>query len=257
MKLACRWIVLSAAAVAAPSFAFATPTTTYWAPSTAACQAWGVPHVTYDTYFGKGPAVGAPGAPGYPIDTGLTMGILPFEKLQAEVGFDLLLPSQDPLFLNAKLCSPESSLFKGSPGVSFGIYNVGFEEDVTDYNVLHLMFQKSIPGGGYVAVGGYHGLNEKLFANSEGETKRTGLMAGVVSPAIEVGLKGLKKIHLTADVQTGKNVLGAWGFGAAVYFTDSIALLTGPVFFLDEDLQPGGRKSMWTVQVDVDVNFGK
>ncbi len=77
-----------------PVAAYATPSTTYWAPSTASCQARGVPHVTYDTYFWKGPAAGAQGATGYPIDTGLTAGVLPFEKVQGEVGFDLLLPSR-------------------------------------------------------------------------------------------------------------------------------------------------------------------
>ena len=113
----------------------------------------GVPHVTYDTYFWKGPAAGAQGAPGYPIDTGLTAGVLPFDKVQGEVGFDLLLPSPYPFFLNMKLCTPESSLFKGSPGISFGIYNLGFKDDVSNYNVLHLMFQKAFPKGGYFAAG--------------------------------------------------------------------------------------------------------
>ena len=77
-----------------PVAAYATPSTTYWAPSTASCQARGVPHVTYDTYFWNGPEAGAQGATGYPIDTGLTAGVLPFEKVQGEVGFDLLLPSR-------------------------------------------------------------------------------------------------------------------------------------------------------------------
>jgi hypothetical protein len=36
------------------SLAYATPTTTFWAPSIATCQAAGVPHVTYDPYFGAG-----------------------------------------------------------------------------------------------------------------------------------------------------------------------------------------------------------
>ncbi len=58
-----------------------------------------------------------------------------------------------------KLCTPESSLFKGSPGISFGIYNLGFKDDVSNYNVLHLMFQKAFPKGGYFAAGVYHGLN--------------------------------------------------------------------------------------------------
>jgi hypothetical protein len=43
------------------------------------------------------------------------MGILPWDKLQAEVGYDVLLPSADPVyfFLNGKVCTPESSLFSG------------------------------------------------------------------------------------------------------------------------------------------------
>jgi len=241
-----------------PSLAFATSSTTYWAPSTASCQAWAVPHVTYDTYFGKGPAAGTQGAPNYPIDTGLTVGFLPFKKLQGEVGFDLLLPSDDPAFFNAKLCTPESALFAGSPGISFGIYNVGTRKDVTDYNVLHLMFQKTLPGGsGYVAAGLYHGLKKSLFTNSGGKVVRTGAMVGFFSPEIPVGVKGLKKINLAADIQTGKNVLGAWGFGAYFYFTDTISLLTGPVFYLDSNLQPGGRRFLWTAQLDVDIPFGR
>jgi hypothetical protein len=243
--------------VLAPAPAQATPTTTFWAPSTASCQARGVPHVTYDTYFWKGPGAGGAGAPNYPIDTGLTIGVLPSDKLQGEVGFDLLLPSQDPIYLNAKLCTPESSLFRGSPGISFGIYNVGFEEDVTDYNVLHLMFQKALPTGGYVSAGLYHGFNRTLFTNSDGDVVQTGAMIGVGSPDIPIGLRGLKKITLAADVQTGKNVLGAWGFGTYVYFADTVSLLVGPVFFLDKDLQPGGSKYMWTAQLDVDIPLGR
>jgi hypothetical protein len=58
--------------------ASATPSTTYWAPSVATCQAKYVPHITYDTYYGKGTPPPGLGAPTYPIDTGLTMWILPF-----------------------------------------------------------------------------------------------------------------------------------------------------------------------------------
>ena len=250
-------IVVLAASALVPAIALATPTTTYWAPSTATCQARGVMHVTYDTYFWKGPAAGSAGAPGYPIDTGLTFGVLPFDKVQAEVGFDLLLPSQDPLFLNMKLCTPESALFGGSPAISFGIYNLGFEEDVTDYNVLHVMFQKALPVGGYVAAGIYHGLNGTLLTNSDGDEVRTGAMIGAGSPDIQIGRRGLQKINFVGDVQTGKNVLGAWGFGANVYFADNVSLLVGPVFFLDEDLQPGGSKYMWTAQLDIDVPLGR
>jgi hypothetical protein len=252
-----RSVLSLAGVLLAPSLALATPSTTYWAPSTASCQAWRVPHVTYDTYFGRGPVAGTQGAPNYPVDTGLTVGVLPSTRIQAEVGFDLLLPSQDPLFLNAKLCTPESSWFKGSPALSFGIYNVGLKKDLTDFNVLHLVLQRSLPGGGYLSIGGYHGLTAGLLMSSEGKAVRTGAMLGFFSPTIEIGARGLKKINLTADLQTGRNVLGAGGVGAYFYFSDTISLLTGPVFFLDKALQPGGRRLMWTAQVDVDIPLGK
>ncbi|HKE96287.1 MAG TPA: hypothetical protein VKB34_18400 [Povalibacter sp.] len=237
--------------------ASATPTTTFWTVTTASCQAAGVPHVTYDTYFRKGPVAGTQGAPNYPIDTGLTVGLIPSNTVQAEAGFDLLLPSEDPLFLNAKLCTPESSLFKNSPAIGGGIYNVGTKSDVTDFNVLYLVVQKSLPVGGYVAGGVYHALNEFLLTNSEGEVVKTGALFGAVSPDIQIGLTGLKKINFAADVQTGKNVLGAWGFGANIYVADNVSILTGPVYFFDKALQPGGKGWLWTVQLDVDVPLGR
>lgn len=242
-----------------PSVALATPSTTYWAPAVATCQAKYVPHITYDTYYGKGPPPPGAGAPAYPIDTGLEIGILPSGKVQAEVGYDVLLPSANPtlFFLNAKICTPESSLFKGSPGISFGIYNVGFKKDVTDYNALHLMFQKAFPAGGYVAAGLYRGMSDVLFTNSDGKIVKTGAMVGVFSPDIPVGLKGLKKLNIAADIQTGKNVLGGGGVGLYFYFNDYISLLVGPVFYTDSKLQPGGAKHLWTTQLDIDIPLGK
>ena len=251
--------ILAAGFAFAPALAFATPSTTYWAPSVATCQAKGVPHITYDTYYGKGTPPPGAGAPAYPIDTGLTMGVLPWDKVQAEVGYDVLLPSSNPIFffLNAKLCTPESSLFKGSPGISVGYYNIGFRKGVTDYNVLHLMFQKTLPMGGYISAGIYHGMSDALFTNSDGKIVKTGAMVGWSSPDITVGLKGLEKIDIIADIQTGKNVVGGGGFGAAIYFTDSVSLIVGPVFYFDSTLQPGGASHLWTTQLDVDIPLGK
>jgi hypothetical protein len=106
-----RALLASGVLALIPVAAQATPSTTYWAPSTASCQARGVPHVTYDTYFWKGPPAGAQGAPGYPIDTGVTTGFLPFNKVQGEVGFDVLLPSE----YRSATCRPART-FSG-PGV--------------------------------------------------------------------------------------------------------------------------------------------
>jgi hypothetical protein len=47
------------------------------------------------------------------------------------------------------------------------------------------------------------------------------------------------------------------GFGVYFYFTDIISLLTGPVFYLDKNLQPGSRGFLWTAQLGVDVPLGR
>jgi len=137
--------------------AAATPSTTVWAPSTASVQGYLVPHLTYDTYFGKGVAAGQAGSPIYPVTTGLTMGVLPFEKLNMEIGFDLFVPSTYPLLLNAKLGVPEGVIFSGSPSIGVGIFGVGTKKSTsttagTDFNVIYGQIQKSFPFGGYISA---------------------------------------------------------------------------------------------------------
>jgi hypothetical protein len=249
------------AALLAASAASATPSTTFWAPSTTAIQPFLTPHLTYDTYFWKGTAAGQAGSPVYPITTGLTMGVLPWENLQLEIGFDLLLPSQDPLLLNAKLGVPEDKLFPFQPSFAVGIFGVGTKKSTdpvnlgTDYNMLYAQMQHSIPAvGGYVSVGGYYALQDKLFQASDGSgTQRAGFMGGFMSPDININAPWLQKINITADVQTGKNAFGAAGGGVYFYFTDKIDVLTGPVYFFDPGSQPGGRQWFWTVQLDIDM----
>jgi hypothetical protein len=242
----------------------ATPSTTYWAPSTTYVQPCLVPHITYDTYFGRGPAPAAGATspapaqnpPVYPITTGVTMGVLPWEKLQLEVGFDLLLPSESPFLFNAKLGTPEGTFFGGSPSLAAGIFGVGTKGGATDFDILYGQIQKNLPWGGYVSAGGYYGAGPRaLWTSSDGGEHRAGFMGAVSGPDIAVGIPGLKKIVAVADVQTGKNVFGAGGGGLSFYFTDTIDVLTGPMFFFDKALQPGGRSLFWTVQLDVDVTL--
>jgi hypothetical protein len=247
------------AALAWAGVAGATPSTTYWAPSTTYVQPFLVPHVTYDTYFWRGVVTGQPGSPLYPVDTGLTIGILPFDELSLEVGFDLLLPSPDPWLFSAKAAIPEGLFFEKSPSLALGIFGIGTKGSTgtvpgTDYHVLYGQAQESLPWGGYVSVGGYYGAGSKiLWLGSDGSENRAGFMGAVAAPDITLNLPGLKKIVLVGDVQTGENVFGAGGFGAYFYFTDNIDLLTGPVWFFDRALQPGQRNVLWTVQVDVDI----
>jgi hypothetical protein len=239
-------------AAALPLTVRATPSTTFWAPSTPFVQPLGVLHVTYDTYFGSKAA--------YPIDLGLTMGVLPWKGLQSEIGFDLLYPSiagssevDLPLVLNAKVGAPEDTYFKGQPGWSFGIFGAGLKKGFNDQNVLGAMIGKTLPRFGAASIGGYYALNEELFHSADGSEERSGLMAGWMSPSIDV--PRIDKIILAWDIQTGKNALGATGGGVYVYVTPAVDLLIGPVFFFENELQPGGSKSLWTVQLDVDLDL--
>jgi hypothetical protein len=222
------------------------------------------PHITYDTYFWKGPYAGAAGSPLYPIDTGITIGVLPFEKLQLELGYDLLLPSEEPLvfLLNAKLGTPEGTFFNGSPSLAAGIFGVGIKGKSSDtnlgtsYDIVYGQIQKNLPFGGYVSAGGYYGAGTKeLWVGDDAKEHRAGFMGAIASPDIPIDLPGLKKLVVAADVQTGNNAFGAVGGGLYLYFTDTIDLLTGPVYFFDGDVQPGKSHWMWTVQLDVDIPF--
>jgi hypothetical protein len=69
-------------------------------------------------------------------------------------------------------------------------------------------------------------------------------------------LKGLYKINFCADIMTGNSAFAAAGGGIGVYFTPSIDILTGPVFFLNKYAQPGQSTMMWSVQLDVDFDLG-
>jgi len=237
--------------------AFATSSTTFWTPATTYVQPYLVPHFTYDSY---GAARGA-----LQNDYGLTIGVLPFEKVQGEVGIDSFLPgiTKSNLYLNGKLVIPEGALKKGAPGFSFGIVGAGFEHNVSDFNVLHATTGKTFRFGNIVA-GGYYCLNEKLMVSSKGRKQQAGVLGAWTSPDIVLDLRGLKKINFIGDVQSGKNAFGAWGMGIGLYFTDYIDVLTGPVFFFDPKattqlpapgLSDGSArpKRLWTIQLDIDI----
>jgi hypothetical protein len=247
-----RTVAAAAAALLGASSAAASPTTTWWAPATPATQAFAVPHVTYDTYFGTESL--------YPIDMGLTMGVIPSDKIGLELGFDFFYPTTTanggvdvPIALNAKLGLAEGAFGSWQPGVGAGIFGVGFKEDVTNYNVLTLVLGKTLPKVGILSVGGYFGLNDELLVNAEGEARRLGLLASWQSPVLDV--PRIDKLLFVADVSTGDNSLGAAGTGVFVYFTPSIALGVGPVYFFTPELQPGGARWMWSMQLDIDIDL--
>ncbi|MEI6093740.1 MAG: hypothetical protein WCQ47_08725, partial [bacterium] len=109
---------------------FATPSTVFWTPCTAYFQPFMKGHLGYDTYV-RGKSM-------LPNDYGFTVGVLPFEKIQMEVGYDAMLPvansNDEASFINAKIGWPEDTLLP--VGFAVGIFNKGFRPDVTTYDVF-------------------------------------------------------------------------------------------------------------------------
>jgi len=97
----------------------ATPSTVIWTPATTYTQPFLVPHLDFDTYFAEQNAL--------QIDNGLLIGILPWDKLQGEVGFDLFYPggTSNYLQLNGKVTVPEGAFGEWFPGISAGIQSAG------------------------------------------------------------------------------------------------------------------------------------
>jgi hypothetical protein len=245
--------VAAAALLATAQAARATPSTTYWTPATTYTQPFLLPHLTYDSYVAEQGAL--------QNDYGFTIGVLPGDKFQAEVGADVLLPGyvKNNFYLNGKVTLVEGAYAKWQPGVSVGVLNVGFKTDISNYDTVHLSVGKTTPIG-VLTVGGYYGAGSKvLWTSSKGTVNRSGFMASYVSPDIVLDRVGVNKVNFIGDIATGDNYFGAYGGGLLVYFTPAIDLITGPVWFQDKQLYKNtyGTDFTWTVQVDIDFDLQK
>lgn len=232
------------------SFVYATPSTTYWTPDTMDVQPYGKWHVTYDSYFTVGRRGSEKGD--LTTDVGLTVGALPFKKLNLELGFDLNEPLDEPLSFNGKFGTPEGSLFTGSPALNVGIFNVGTKKAVNDYNIFDFIVGKTLPFNLGRFHGGYYVGNANTLKSATGRKDNTGYMV-----AYDYGFHPVKdekgefnRLVLAADYASGKNAIGGGGVGMYFYFTRDIDLLMGPVWFNDQSLN-GNMK--WTMQLD--INF--
>lgn len=238
--------------------ALATPSTTYWTPMTPDIQSYGVLHIGVDNYFTVDKKA-SDGGSSFPTDVGLTMGVLPFEKIQMEVGVDYLQPSDYPLYFNAKIGAPEGVLFKGSPALQIGIFNVGTKNNDaglrngTNQNIVYGVIGKTIPFiEGRLSVGPYIG-NSSVLRSSTDEKENTGYMIAFDRGFLPVKDKEgneFNKIVFAADYASKKNAIGGGGFGLYYFFTKDISLLTGPVWFNDSGIN--GRWK-WTVQLDINT----
>lgn len=248
-------IFLLAALFSSSNTVFATPSTTYWTPMTPDIQSYGVLHLGIDNYFTVFRKQ-SDGSGSFPTDVGLTMGVLPFEKIQMEVGVDLLESSDDPLFFNAKIGSPEGALFSGSPALQLGLFNVGTKRNSTNQNIFYGVIGKTIPLLGRISAGPYIG-NSKVLRDSEGNKENTGFMVafdrGFIPTKDKSGAE-YNKVVLAADYASGENAIGGGGVGLYYYFTKNISFLTGPVWFNNQTIN--GRWK-WTTQIDINIDLFK
>ncbi len=246
-----RWFLFVIGILCFASGVGATSSSTFWTPMTMDIQSYSVFHVGVDNYFTVFRSA-SKGGGSFPTDFGLTVGVLPFEKVQMEIGFDLLESSDHPLFFNAKIGMPQEALFHGSPALELGLVNLGTESGVTNQNIVYGVIGKTIPRVGRVSVGPYVG-NADVLLDGDGNKENSGFMI-----AFDRGFKTMKdrsgneysKIVIATDYASGDNAIGAAGAGFYYYFTKDISLLAGPVWFNDEKVNGEWK---WSIQLDINL----
>jgi len=253
--------VILLAVVVFNGVANATPSTTFWTPMVMDIQPYGVFHLGVDNYF----RVFTKASPSGSLPTDLTIpeiGVLPFDKVQMEVGIDYMANTDYPWLFNGKIGSLEDSYFKGQPAIEIAVFDVGTKSSGpsrTDWDVAYMVIGKTIDPIGRFSIGPYIG-NHAALISSNGEHNNTGVMVafdhGFFPVMDKDGNVDYNKVVFAADYASGKNVIGGGGFGVYYYFTKDISLLTGPVWFNDTGINGQWK---WTVQLDINLPklFGK
>jgi hypothetical protein len=231
----------------APLAAKATPSTQIWIPSTD-IQKYKSLHLNVDSYVSK--AKESSGLWKAPVFmAGPTIGVLPYEKIQAEAGFDLMrsgLSSDSyPLYLHAKTGTPEGALFSGAPAVAVGAYNFGLKAGLTNQNVVYGLTGKNFPKVGRFSAGYYSG-NKKVLVNENGTKSNTGLLLSWDRTITEVS----DKLWAAVDYQGGNSSLGAFSFGVAWAFAPNTSVIFG--YDIYNNVKVAGRDT-YTVQLDINL----
>jgi hypothetical protein len=260
-KITKIFMTAMALTVAASGVAMATPSTQIWIPSTDV-QAYKTFHLGIDSYIrtSKRPD-GGRDANAY--DIGPVVGFLPFEKLQGELGFDFLSTGTDPndnhpWSGNIKLGTPEDSLFKYSPAIAVGGYNLApaLGKDVAPgatagQNIIYALAAKTVPAFGAIpslgrVSAGYYRGSEKALVNENGAKDNDGVLLSWDRTMTEIS----DKLWLAVDYQGGKNIDGAVSFGASWAFAKNVSVIFG--YDVWNNRAVAGRNTFTT---QVDINF--
>ncbi len=226
---------------------YATPSTHIWAPSTDV-QAFKKWHLTSDFY-----AATENNADGSRMGTitnlGLTTGVLPYEKLNAEIGFDhksgLGVLDKDPFYFNFKVGIPENAYGNLFPGLAFGIYDLGTKKDATNFNVLYGKAGKTITldklNLGRFSLGYFSGNPDLLLYNNGKDN--TGVLACWERTITEIS----DKLWVAVEYQGSKSAYGALTYGFSYKLDTNTSFILGQDVYNDSNLP-----DTFTMQVDVD-----
>lgn len=256
----------------AAATAGATPSTQIWIPSTD-IQPYKTFHLNLDTYVRTGkedPANVTGAAPGENLPPvyvfGPTAGISPFEKVQAEIGFDLIYGGANtnfgldkyPLYFHTKLGTPENAWFKGSPAFAAGGYNFGTKtgdarrgELATAQNIVYALAAKTVPVLGRLSAGYFVG-NKKVLVTDEVDADGTlksdekGVLLSWDRSLPEIS----DKLWVGVDYQGGDSALGALNFGISYAFAKNVSVIFG--YDVYNNRKVAGEN---TATIQVDINF--
>lgn len=245
----------------AAGVAFATPSTQIWIPSTD-IQPYKTLHLGIDNYFR---ATGVPKATAASrdanvMDIGLTAGVLPFEKIQMEVGFDYLAIANDPndnhpVSFNAKIGTPEDSLFPFSPALALGIYNAGPTQSaanapgvVSGQNIIYALAARTLPIVGRLSAGGYSGSKKALVDTrfDAAKAQNTGVLLSWDRTMTEIS----DKLWLAVDYMSGNNVDGAVNVGFSWSFSKNVSVIFAYDIYKEKAI---AGNNTFTTQLD--INF--
>jgi hypothetical protein len=215
-------VAVAAALVAlASSSALATPSTQIWIPSTDV-QAFKTVHLGIDNYLRADRKSDGTRDPNL-YDLGLTAGVLPFEKVQMEVGVDYMSYGNAydnyPLYLNAKLGTPE--------------------------NIVYALAAKTLPVVGRLSVGYFTG-NDKVLLDENGKKENDGILLSWDRTISEIS----ENLWAAVDYQGGNSAMGALSFGVAWSFSKNVSLIVGYDIYNNDKV---AGKNTFTTQLD--INF--
>ncbi len=247
------------------AFAFATPSTLIWAPSTD-IQPYGKIHAGADVYAPTAKEDHT-GARAYVQQVyGLTFSLLsdkpennllgklwsPLGKIMAETGFDYkkgFTKALDtyPWYFNFKLGVPEDAYFKYMPALAIGGYDIGTKHNKTDYKVWYFRGAKTLSVGkfnlGRFSAGFFNG-RSKLLRDKNGDRDNIGPMFGWERTMSEIS----DKLWLCVDYQGTQSSYGAMNYGFAWSFTKDISALVGYEIYNNPNLRD-------TITFQLDINF--